>query len=140
MHSLSRCIDLECLNRGEKMLIKLKVSAQVGGVWKKPGVLVTIDDVEAMEMIQKKQAENANPIGALSSGKDEPSMDHIIEELISIDGIDDKLVGDLIDAGYTSVDKLSDAKAEALVGIKGIGQKTAEKIIDSAIDIFNARK
>ncbi len=118
------------------MQVKLKVSAKIDGAWKKPGSVVELDDVEASGMIGKKQAERT---GSPSVGSG-AGADDMIEDLISVDGIDDKLVGDLIDAGYTSIDKLSDARAEDLVAIRGIGAKTAEKIIDSAIDIFNARK
>lgn len=118
------------------MLIKLKVLAKVDGEWKSPNSLVNLDDAEARKLIANKQAVDPNLFGNVNVAP-ASGVDSMIEELISVEGIDDKLVGDIIDAGYTSIEKLSDAIADDLVKIKGIGVKTAEKIIDSAIGLYN---
>lgn len=120
------------------MLVKLSVSAKVKGEWKSPNALIDLDENEARDLIRNKQAIDPK---LLDIGKKRANVtDEMIEELISVEGVDDKLVGDLIDAGFDSVDKLSDAAEADLVAIKGIGQKTAEKIIASAIDLFNAKQ
>jgi len=48
---------------------------------------------------------------------------------MSLEGVGDKLLDALIEAGLDSLEKIENATIEQLVAIKGIGQKKAEKII-----------
>lgn len=47
-------------------------------------------------------------------------------------GVGPKMVGVLEGAGYRSVDALARLKVERLTALKGVGEKTAQKLIDSA--------
>ncbi len=49
-----------------------------------------------------------------------------------LDGVGDKIVNALIEAGFDSLEKIKDATVEQLVQVKGIGAKKAEKIIEAA--------
>jgi N utilization substance protein A len=51
---------------------------------------------------------------------------------MSLEGIGEKILTTLIEAGYDSLDKIGSATIEQLTQIKGIGAKKAEKIIASA--------
>lgn len=116
------------------MQVKLLVSAKVDGEWKKPGAVVDLPDDEAKRMFRLNAAQRPSKVevGNNSDTYTREEVDGIIEKLIEVEGIDDKLVGDLIDAGYTDVELLMNAEVADLCAIKGIGKKTAEKIIQSA--------
>jgi len=60
-------------------------------------------------------------------------------ELNDVKGIGKK-INVLKEAGIDSVEKLAGAKLEELTEIKGIGKATAEKIIDSAKELFKSSK
>ncbi len=60
-------------------------------------------------------------------------------ELNDVKGIGKK-IDVLKEAGIDSVEKLARAKLEELTEIKGIGKATAEKIIDSAKELFKSSK
>ncbi len=60
-------------------------------------------------------------------------------ELNDVKGIGKK-IDVLKEAGIDSVEKLAGAKLEELTEIKGIGKATAEKIIDSAKELFKSSK
>ena len=51
---------------------------------------------------------------------------------ISLEGMGEKILSVLIEAGFDSLEKIKDAAVEQLTEIKGIGKKKAEKIIAAA--------
>ncbi|MEW5748199.1 MAG: ATPase domain-containing protein [Candidatus Thermoplasmatota archaeon] len=61
-----------------------------------------------------------------------PSESEGVEALMSVPGIGDAKAHELYKAGYRSVDDLQKATPEDLANVKGIGDKLAAKIIESA--------
>jgi N utilization substance protein A len=59
----------------------------------------------------------------------EKRIEDAVESLEALPGINDKIAALLVAAGYNSVKKLSRATKEELLGLQGIGDKTADKII-----------
>ena len=51
---------------------------------------------------------------------------------ISLEGVGEKVLGALIEAGFDTLEKIKEATVEQLTEIKGIGEKKAEKIIAAA--------
>ncbi|HPN73213.1 MAG TPA: transcription termination/antitermination protein NusA, partial [Candidatus Omnitrophota bacterium] len=51
--------------------------------------------------------------------------------IAEVEGVTAKAAEALVEAGYIDIDKVLEAGVEALTGIKGIGEKTAEKIFAS---------
>lgn len=65
------------------------------------------------------------------------------ESLVRLEGIGPKTAEVLKKAGLTQIDKLAEMKVDDLTSYQGIGEKTAEKIIESAknfIKAFNAQE
>lgn len=116
------------------MLVKLKVSAKVDGEWKNPGSLVELPADEAKRMFRLKAADRPSQVDlpANSNTYSAEEMDEMISALTEIDGISEKLVGDVIEAGYITVKSIAEASDADLVAIKGIGQSTALRMIESA--------
>jgi N utilization substance protein A len=54
------------------------------------------------------------------------------QSLASLHGVGDKILSALIEAGFSTLESLASADAEALSQIKGVGSKKAEKIIKEA--------
>ena len=52
--------------------------------------------------------------------------------LEQLKGISDKTIDLLVQAGFTNINKIADLKIEDLTTLTGIGEKTAEKIIEAA--------
>jgi len=52
--------------------------------------------------------------------------------LEQLKGISDKTIDLLVQAGFTNINKIADLKIEDLTTLPGIGEKTAEKIIEAA--------
>jgi N utilization substance protein A len=55
-----------------------------------------------------------------------------VDRFAELPGVGEKLAGRLIDAGLDSYQKLAEASEEVLVGVEGIGPKTAQKLIEAA--------
>ncbi|MFA5038286.1 MAG: transcription termination factor NusA [Candidatus Omnitrophota bacterium] len=51
---------------------------------------------------------------------------------MSLEGIGEKVLDSLIDAGLDTIEKIGNATVEKLTQVKGIGEKKAEKIIEAA--------
>jgi len=51
---------------------------------------------------------------------------------MTLDGVGEKVLDSLIEAGFDSLEKIKDASIDQLTQIKGIGAKKAEKIIEAA--------
>ncbi|RKY43258.1 MAG: transcription termination factor NusA [Candidatus Makaraimicrobium thalassicum] len=71
------------------------------------------------------------------SVKEEKARDISLSE---IPGIGKKTLGTLREAGYDTVEKLHESSVEALLELKGIGGKTAEKIITACKAVLTAGK
>jgi N utilization substance protein A len=52
--------------------------------------------------------------------------------LTDLEGVGDKMLETLVEAGFDTVDKIAETQAETLSDIPGIGQKKAEALIESA--------
>ncbi len=57
--------------------------------------------------------------------------------LEQLDGISDKVIDLLVQAGLTNINKLAELNVDDLTTLPGIGQKTAEKIIEAAKHALN---
>ena len=122
------------------MLVKLKVSVKVDGSWKNPGAVVPLPDDEAKRLFKLGAADRPSKIDmpANSNTYASEEIDEIISTLTEIDGISEKLVGDVIEAGYSSLQSIAEISVDELVKIKGIGENTAERIIESATELYKA--
>lgn len=60
----------------------------------------------------------------------------VLEQLMQIPGVGEKLAEQLRDAGFSSPRSVAQASVEQLANIPGLGEKTAEKIIESAKSIL----
>lgn len=54
----------------------------------------------------------------------------------ALKGVGPKTQNDLSDAGYTTVSKIASATIDDLLGVKGIGKATAQKIMNSAMELI----
>lgn len=61
----------------------------------------------------------------------EPVSEGVVSGIELIDGIGPKTAAALAEAGFKTTDDLKDVTEEQLLGVKGIGKKTAEKILES---------
>ena len=61
------------------------------------------------------------------------------EQLLTIPGVSDDLAEQLREAGFTSPKRVADATVEQLTALPDMGEKTAERIIESAQSILPAR-
>ena len=57
------------------------------------------------------------------------------QELSKLEGVGPKTTDILIKGGWGSIDKLANAKPDDLTGLRGVGEKTAIKIIEAAKDV-----
>jgi transcription termination/antitermination protein NusA len=57
---------------------------------------------------------------------------HSTEELAKLEGVGPKTIDILIKGGWGSIEKLSHAKPDDLTGLRGVGEKTAVKIVQAA--------
>jgi N utilization substance protein A len=68
---------------------------------------------------QKKEENNAK-------------IEHHTESLSGLEGLSEKIVETLVNSGFTNIEKLSSLNVQDLTTLPGIGEKTAEKIIEAA--------
>lgn len=62
-------------------------------------------------------------------------VENLQKNLADIEGVGPKTAEVLIKGGWTTAQKISDAKVDQLTSLQGIGEKTAEKIIESAREV-----
>ena len=61
---------------------------------------------------------------------------HSAEELGKLEGVGPKTIDILIKGGWGSIEKLAHAKPDDLTGLRGVGEKTAQKIVQAAKDVL----
>lgn len=61
---------------------------------------------------------------------------HSAEELSKLEGVGPKTIDVLIKGGWGNLQKLSQAKPDDLTGLRGVGDKTAAKIIEAAQEVL----
>ena len=61
----------------------------------------------------------------------------ILEELAAVPGIGAKIAGYLVDEGFDSLDRLTQASEEDLMTVKGIGPRTAAKVVAAVQEILS---
>jgi N utilization substance protein A len=64
--------------------------------------------------------------------EDQTNVESKIQTLEKLEGLSEKVIEILINAGFTDIEKLSSFTIKDLTTLPGIGQKTAEKIIEAA--------
>jgi N utilization substance protein A len=62
----------------------------------------------------------------------EAKIEKHTENLSELEGLSEKTIGILVNSGFTNIEKLASLNTEALTILPGIGEKTAEKIIEAA--------
>ena len=88
-------------------------------------------DIRHMEEEQKKEAKKkAEKI--FGEIKPQPAPPAKPSPIKSLDGVGKKAEATLLEAGFNTIEKIAKQKAEDLAKLKGIGKKTAEKIVSSA--------
>ena len=83
-----------------------------------------LEGAPAAEGKKKAKTEEAEEAG--KAGKEE------VQDISSLDGVGPKTRGLLEESGLDSIEKIAASSVEELTKIKGIGEKTAEKILKSA--------
>jgi N utilization substance protein A len=61
---------------------------------------------------------------------------HSTEELAKLEGVGPKTTEILIKGGWGSIEKLAHAKPDDLTGLRGVGEKTAVKIVEAAKEVL----
>ena len=61
---------------------------------------------------------------------------HSTQQLAQLEGVGPKTIDILIKGGWGSIEKLSGAKPDDLTGLRGVGEKTAMKIIEAAKEVL----
>lgn len=136
----------------DEKLYKLRLTKPVklGEYWKDPGMTVKVDKKIAAEIVLNKAGEFTDPDESIdtrtlknivkdgTSNGEEINRATIVSELCEIEGVSTEVAENLIDAGFLSVQDVAEANEEDLVKIKGIGKKSAPKIVESAEEIVEA--
>lgn len=107
-------------------------------------ISVTVDDDQLSLSIGKK-GQNARLAAKLLGWKIDikkssdvnvqDKIEHAWHELAKINGIDESVARAFVEAGYTDIEGLALATYDDLMKIPGVGEKTAEKIINAIKDI-----
>jgi len=114
--------------------LRTKVSVKCDGKWLPVGSVIDRSKDEARSLIDKGVCVPCD------TGADiDPEVDPqgaAVEALCKLDGVNKTVAEKLIAAGYDSPDALRDAEVSAddLTDIEGIGEKTADRIIDALND------
>lgn len=103
------------------------------------GSILEIDDTEAERLVKLKAAVEIEDVLTEEEEDEEDGQVGTGEPLISltrIPGIKDELIDSLNDADIYSVQGLAEKEIDELVMIKGIGAKTAERLLDAANELL----
>ncbi len=92
-----------------------------------------IKEATAQEELPKKEEEKEGEKVEVSSASQDSSLIHL-------KGVGEKMVLALQEAGWDHLEKISQASADDLTKIKGIGKVKAEKIIKDAKQLLKAKK
>ncbi len=82
-------------------------------------------DIRTKEMKEEGEAK-------AKEGKEEAKEIPVQTDIMTLKGVGDKLAALLIEAGFKSIESIANADPEALVKIKGVGNKKAENLIKEA--------
>lgn len=81
-------------------------------------------------------AENESKGGDISMDTmSEDDIKKVVDELLRISSLDQEVAYSLVDLGFTSLDALSDASVDKLIGIDGVDDDRAKAIIQEAKDL-----
>lgn len=128
--------------------VTLTRSAKINQIWRKPGDVVDFaDDDGANRLIrlkaatlhvepEKKAVEEPKAPAGGSGGGSNVELDDEVELISSIEGVSDELASLLVKEGFNTIQKVAEANPDDLTNIRGIGNKSVEKIQDSAEEII----
>lgn len=124
------------------MVVRLLNKIQNGDGEFPAGSVLEIDDSEAKRLLKLKAAkcmEDDLDDEEIES-EDQTKKPEVLIGLKEIPGIKDEVIEALTGEGIYSVQELAEKDPEDLVIIKGIGAKTAERLIDAANEILDNRE
>lgn len=98
--------------------------------WKEHQEKIAAEEQEEDKKVssKKKSSEAKEPV------EDEEGEEEVIQEVSIADltGVGEKLVGELEEKGFVTLDKIAEASVDDLTQIKGLGKIKAQKLIDEA--------
>jgi len=105
--------------------LDIRTKAQLAGEAEKAGKVLAGETPKATEVAQEETAGKPGKKEKKKKKKEEASLE-------ALEGVGEKTIESLKEAGFNSPDDILKAKIEDLTQIKGIGEKKAEKIIAAA--------
>lgn len=130
--------------------IKVTKSLKINGAWYDPDRCIKVNEDIASQIILNDAGEFTDPDQAIPKSKlrklqvssmnpDSYSKgrEDIIAELSELDGVTVDIAENMVDAGFTSIEDVIRAEKEELISIKGIGSRSASKILNSANSFVN---
>lgn len=134
---------------GKAVEVRAKNTIKLDGAYHKPGDIVEVPEElarqlvlisGAAEYVGKAPAPPSAPEAPESpDSSEEPqesnaplNIPEAIDELMNVEGVSKGVAQKLIDEGITSIVMLKEKTVEDLSAIKGIGKKTAKKIVKDA--------
>lgn len=121
------------------MVVRLLNKIQNGDGEFPAGSVLEIDDAEATRLVKLKAAislEDDDDDEEFEVHQLEDSDEEPITGLKEIPGIKEETIESLNDEGIYSVQDLAEKRVEDLILIKGIGVKTAERLIEAAEELL----
>lgn len=98
--------------------------------WKEHQEKIAAEEQEEDKKVSSKKKSSE----AKESVEDEEGEEEIIQEvsIADLSGVGEKLVGELEEKGFGTLDKIAEASVDDLTQIKGLGKIKAQKLIDEA--------
>lgn len=140
------------VTKEKEIWIVIYTSIKMGPTWihankrGQPPKRVKLPYSSAISVIGHKKGAFCDPADAEGDVPDlvnkvvdeEPGTEHetLVSTLCNVDGVNMNIAEKLIDKGFKSVENLAEADLDKLTEIKGIGEKLAETIQNSAVDIL----
>lgn len=103
------------------------------GVEYQPGTIADFEEDAAGRLVRLKAAvpvENEE-----TNDLDVDDMADMAEQLCKIEGVNNEVAYNLIEAGFKTIQSVAEAVPEDLVSVKGIGKKSVKKIQESAEEL-----